>query len=345
VKTHRLLKPAGLIGLALIASSPTSSMACCAVAGINDIVVNANQTVIMVWDKERQTQHFVRKADFKTDAADIGFLVPSPSRPQLEEAGNGAFSELAAITAPKVSYGGGFPLGCSVASPPQNRVSGVSIIEEKRVAGFDATVLTARSGTELVHWLRENGYAYSPAVSEWAKPYLGGNWHFTALRVAKENGAQAGGELKAGSLRISFKTDRPLFPYREPDSKASSNSLDVKSRLLRIYFIAEAQYEGKIDGSKPWSGKTRWSGDITKHRKSLLSKLGLPSATGPSKWWLTEIEDQWPYEKAAGDVYFSPVAKQVTMDRDSKPRAYQMDASALVMLLSFIWVVRLKKGH
>jgi len=218
----------------------------------------------------------------------------------------------------------------------------VTVIEEKRVAGFDATVLTARSGKELVRWLKENGYAYSPAVSEWAKPYLGGNWHFTALKVVKDKGVRSGNEVKAASLRISFKTDRPLFPYREPDSKASSNSLDVKSRLLRIYFIAEAQYEGRIDGSKPWSGKTRWSGDITTHRKSLLSSLGLPSATGPSKWWLTEIEDQWPYEKAAGDVYFSPVAKQVTMDRDGKPRAYQMDASVLVMLLCLIWVLRSK---
>lgn len=336
------MKTASIMCLALV-SSPSNSLACCAVAGSQNHVVNANQTVVMIWDKQRQTQHFIRKADFKTDAADIGFLVPSPSRPQLEESGNGAFSELATITAPKASYGGGFPLGCAAATQPQALANRVTVIEEKRVAGFDATVLTARSGDDLVNWLKDNGYAYSPAVSEWAKPYLGGNWHFTALKVVKNERARTNDELKAASLRISFKTDRPLFPYREPDSKASSNNLDVKHRLLRIYFIAEAQYEGKIDGSKPWSGKTKWSGDITQHRKSLLEKLNLPESTGPSKWWLTEIEDQWPYKKAAGDVYFAPVAKQITFDRSANSQRNPMDASALVMLASFIWVVRPRK--
>ncbi|MEK6230982.1 MAG: DUF2330 domain-containing protein [Luteolibacter sp.] len=342
MKSHLFLKSVSLIGLAL-ASSPTNSLACCAVAGIRNHVVNANQTVVMIWDKKQQTQHFIRKADFKTDANDIGFLVPSPSRPQLEESGNGAFSKLATITAPKASNGGGFPLGCAASAPPQALGSRVTIIEEKRVAGFDATVLTARSGDDLVNWLKNNGYAYSPAVSEWAKPYLGGNWHFTALKVVKDQSARTKDEVKAASLRISFKTDRPLFPYREPNSTASSNNLDAKHRLLRIYFIAEAQYQGKIDGRKPWSGKTVWSGDITQHRKALLNKLKLPASTGPSNWWLTEIEDQWPYKKAAGDVYFSPVAKQITLDRNTMHHN-QMDASALVMLAGFIWVVRLKKS-
>ena len=312
-------------------------LACCAVVGIQNNVVNANQSVVIVWDKQRQTQHFIRKADFTTDADDIGFLVPSPSRPQIEESGNGAFSELATITAPKASYGEGFPLGCAVATPRNASAAGVTVVEEKRVAGFDATVLTARSGDELVNWLKNNGYDYSPAVSEWAKPYLGGTWHFTALKMVKPERAHGNDEIRATSLRISFKTAKPLFPYREPDSKASTKNLAVKHRLLRIYFIADKQYEGKIDGSRPWSGKTIWSGDITQHRKSLLEELNLPESTGSTKWWLTEIEDQWPYKKAPGDVYFSPVVKQITIARSSTSQRNQMDASVLVMLVGFIW--------
>jgi hypothetical protein len=72
--------------------------ACCVVAARGNHVVNADQTVIMIWDEERQTQHFIRKADFKTDAVDVGFLVPSPSRPQLAESGNAAFAKLDDIT-------------------------------------------------------------------------------------------------------------------------------------------------------------------------------------------------------------------------------------------------------
>jgi hypothetical protein len=339
MRNHPLLKSVIFMAIAL-GSAPTLSHACCAVTSIDNHVVNASQTVIMIWDKQRQTQHFIRKADFKTDAKEVGFLVPSPSRPQLEESGNAAFTELATITAPKVSYGGGFPLGCSVAPQAMPLAGNVTVIEEKRVAGFDATVLTARSGNDLVEWLKENGYAYSPAVADWAKPYLGGDWHFTALKVVKNNSVQ--NEVKAAALRISFKTDRPLFPYREPDSTASAGNLDLKNRLLRIYFIAETQYEGRISGSKPWSGKTKWSGDITTHRKSLLGNLNLPASTGPSKWWLTEIEDQWPYRKAAGDVYFSPVSKQKSIDRSTSQHS-QTDASGILMLAGLIWVIGLRK--
>lgn len=339
---HLILKSAIFLGIAL-ATSPMPSLACCAVVGIRNHVVNADQTVVMIWDKQRQTQHFIRKADFKTDAGDIGFLVPSPSRPQLEESGSEAFSQLATITAPKASSGGGFPLGCS-AAPQANAVGrSVTVIEEKRVAGFDATVLTARSGEDLVTWLKDNGYNYSPAVAEWARPYLGGDWHFTALKVVKDKNSRDEAEVKAAPLRITFKTDRPLFPYREPDSKASSDGLAAKQRLLRIYFIAEAQYEGKIDGSKSWSGKTVWSGEITQHRKDLLSKLRLPATTGPSTWWLTEIEDLWPYRKAAGDVYFSPVSKQRNIDRSTVSQHDPVDASGLLMLAGFIWVIGLRK--
>ena len=45
--------------------------------------------------------------------------------------------------------------------------------------------------------------------------------------------------MKAAALRISFKTDRPLFPYREPDDKGDAGKLGAKDRLLRIYFLAE----------------------------------------------------------------------------------------------------------
>src|SRR5689334_13646124 len=76
------------------------SGACCAVTHRNGAVVNADQTVIMVWDPEEKTQHFIRQASFKSDAEDVGFIVPTPSRPRLEESGDAAFSTLRTITAP-----------------------------------------------------------------------------------------------------------------------------------------------------------------------------------------------------------------------------------------------------
>ena len=201
-----------------------NAQACCAVAAAGVPVVNADQTVIIWWDKANQMEHFIRKASFRGGGESIGFLVPTPSRPQLEESGNEAFRHLAEITAPKVSSGGGFPIGCSVASPPpQSR--GVRLIEEKTVAGFDAVVLAADSGKELVEWLRQRDYVFTPEAAAWAQPYLTDGWHITAMKVTKDREARLKSEVSASALRISFKTDRPIFPYREPDSRIDAARL------------------------------------------------------------------------------------------------------------------------
>jgi hypothetical protein len=50
-------------------------------------------------------------------------------------------------------------------------------------------------------------------------------------------------------------------------------------------------------------------------RAQLLRHLGLPETMGPSKFWLTEFDDHWPYGKAPGDVYFSASADQRKLAR------------------------------
>ncbi len=283
-------------------SSVQNSSACCPVAADGRAVVNADQTVIMIWDAEHRTQHFIRQASFKSDARDVGFIVPTPSRPELGETGDQAFQRLREITAPPPAPSRGFGIGCA-AIPPAATFAGVEVIERKRVAGYDATVLRASSGAELVAWLKNHGYSYSPAVASWAAPYLSGGWMMTALKIAKPDGSSEQ-NLDAKALRLTFQTDQPLFPYREPESTGAAQKLGISDRLLRIYFISDARYRGGIAG-RPWSGKTVWSGDIGPWSGELRDALRLPANSGPATWWLTEFEDRWPYAQAAGDVYFT----------------------------------------
>ena len=302
------------------------SAACCAVTRSSRSVVNADQAVIMVWDAEKKTQHFIRQASFKSDAEDVGFLVPTPSRPQLEEAGDAAFATLRKITAPVVEgKSWAIPFGCSVAAPVGR--SSVVVIEKKRVAGFDATVLTAANGKDLAEWLREHGYSYSPQVAEWAHPYVAGGWMMVALKVAKPQDNRNSLAVSAAALRLSFKTERPLFPYREPESAVAAKQLGTSQRLLRIYFIGEGQYRATLGNDGAWSGRVVWSGDITRHRAGLLRDLKLPAATGPAQWWLTEFDDQWPYARAADDVYFTRAANRKVTQRPAVPGGFQGDVA------------------
>ncbi len=313
-----------------------SAHGCCALAAAGVPVVNADQTVIIWWDKASQTEHFIRKASFRGGGESIGFLVPTPSRPQLEESGNEAFRHLSEITAPKASSGGGFPIGCSVASrPSQSR--GVRLIEEKTVAGFDAVVLAADSGKELVEWLRQRDYAFTPEAAAWAQPYLTDGWHITAMKVTKDREARLKSEVSAAALRISFKTDRPIFPYREPDSRNDAARLGVGHRLLRIYLVAESRYEGRFSSAGRWSGRTRYSQPLRGgHRTELLRHLDLPESTGPSEAWLTEFEDSWPYGKAPGDVIFTPSADQEKMTRDLSSVGKSVDPTLALAIGLFL---------
>lgn len=317
---------AGIVCIPFLGSPPAP--ACCPAPPSGKPVVNADQTVVIIWDAATKMQHFIRKASFKSDADDFGFIVPSPNAPELEESGNDAFPYLFKLTEPEIikrprPTDGGGGCGCGVKdmasrSPPPGAVKSdaVKVLVEKQVAGFHAKVLEATSAAALVGWLKEHGYAYSPEVEAWAKPYVDQGWKFTALQVAKDKDGKAEAKVSTAALRISFKTDRPLFPYREPDSTSAAKSLGASSRLLRIYFLGEGRYKGELTKETPWTGKVAWTDKVSdENRTKVLEMLKLPATTGPAQWWLTEFEDNWPYQVAPADVYFSPDADQSTVKR------------------------------
>ena len=321
--SHRV----GLVVLLLLASVGflmliPSSPACCPAPPLGKPVVNADQTVILIWDAATKTQHFIRKASFKGQADDFGFLVPSPTQPELDESGNDAFPYLQKLTEPEIKRmprpSGGVGCGCGGGSKLMTKgaPAGVIVLDEKLVAGFNAVVLEASSADALAKWLKEHGYAYPPEIEAWAKPYVEQGWKITALKVARAKGEQDSASVTAAALRISFKTERPLFPYREPDYKNANTTVGAHQRLLRIYFVAEARYRGDLTPESPWTGKVAWADKIkSEDRKKVLEMLKLPETAGPAEWWMTEFEDNWPYRVAPADVTFTRDPSQGTTKR------------------------------
>jgi len=304
-----------------VAGWPAS--ACCPCPPSGKYVVNADQTVIIIWDPESKTEHFIRQASFKSEAEDFGFLIPTPTQPVLDESGNEAFRFLLNVTAPEVrKVKRPSTVGCGCGAPPANdqfsrKAEQVRVLAEKLVAGFNASVLEASSTAALVQWLKEHGYAFSPEVAKWAKPYVDKGWKITALKIAKNKDEKANQRVAASALRLSFKTDRPLFPYREPYPKNQLAALHAHDRLLRIYFLGEGRYAGELTREAPWTGTVAWANRISSDdRQRLFSLLRLPSSTGPKDSWLTEFEDHWPYRVAPADLYFSVSADQGIIKRE-----------------------------
>ena len=311
-----------VVACAVLSSAPDRARGCCAIAKSGKPVVNADQTVIIIWDAATKTQHFIRKASFKTDAEDLGFLVPSPTQPELSESGNEAFPVLLKLTEPekqtRARPSRGMSCGCGkTKSKTMATDNSVRVLEQKVVAGFKASVLEADSADALVGWLKQHGYIYSPAVRDWAKPYVDKGWKITALKVAKDKNGKSSNQVTASALRMSFKTARPMFPYREPASSKAAETLGARDRLLRIYFLADARYKGEFPNGAAWSGDVAWTNRIgAADRRKILQHLKLPDTTGPKDWWLTEFEDRWEYAAAPGDVYFSRDDDQSPVRRD-----------------------------
>lgn len=97
---------------------------------------------------------------------------------------------------------------------------------------------------------------------------------------------------------MSFHTERPFYPYREPGQARSQNS-----RLLRVYLFAPKRMTGAING-KLWVGKTVWSDTSPITQLPILTKqLGL-SGHSLDNTRLTVLEDRSTVRSAPDDVYF-----------------------------------------
>lgn len=158
--------------LALICLA-TPTPACCPAPPSGKPVVNADQTVIILWDPATKTEHFIRQASFKSEADNFGFLVPTPTQPELNESGNTAFPYLQKLTEPETRKmsrpSGGMGCGCGEllsgkSAGGRSARPAVRVLEEKYVAGFRAVVLESDSADALINWLKVNGYAFSPEV-------------------------------------------------------------------------------------------------------------------------------------------------------------------------------------
>lgn len=292
---------------------------CAPAPPLNKKVEIANESAIILWDAKSKTQHFIRRANFKTDADDFGFLVPTPTEPELGEVDDKAFDYLAEVTAPRVvdqKRPSGSPgCGCGGAAPLSKNAApgGITVLGKARVAGQDVVKLKVDEAEALSPWLKKHGYPYSDQLTKWVAPYVKAGWVITAFKIANADGKKEGPDrVGSKAVRMTFTTDRPFFPYREPPEDKSAR---IPSRLLRVFFISDVRMTGILRG-ETWPGDQVWSNPLKdQQRDQLLTHLKLRSRPGLTKYWLTEFEDDSSPRPGSADVYFSRDKDQSTIER------------------------------
>lgn len=335
-----------LLSLAPFFSFP-SSKACAPVPRLGGKVTIADESAIIIWNSKTKTEHFIRNAVFDTSEKDFGFLVPTPSVPTLAEMEVPIFIRLLQTIQPKVQektenefsfflLSAFFRFFSSDSGMAGNRPL-VRIVDQQQLGSYDTVILEADDADALATWLESRGYAKSPSLSEWLTPYIAMKWKITAFRIIQpveddpiyKNTSPT--KFLTTPIQISFTTDEPFFPYREPKEY---QEVDNKSqqRNLQVFFFSDSKVTGAIkDAQTPWPGRVIWAGEITDPSKILGDGASLTEL--PKPLWLTAFEDSSSPRPGTNDLFFSPDKNQ---DPISLPPIISINKRHIVIPLDLI---------
>jgi hypothetical protein len=287
-----------IVFLILTVTGARPLLACAPAPHAGEMIDVVEEAAVIVWDPATKTQHFIRRATFQGNARDFGFLVPTPTAPQLAAVDDDIFDTLLEkIRRPVVertrreidwSFFGSTEEGATTTA-----AAPVEVLQTAKVAGYDAVVLDASDAKALVDWLQEHDYATTPELEAWLDAYVRQRWMITAFKIDKSQSDVASTE----AVKMSFTTERPFFPYREPPS---SNS----NRLLRIFFLGPERVAGTI-GTALWSAIPEWSHTIDDAFRAHLAKTA--GVAIPAR--LSSFVDTGS-RSAIDDLFFSRAADQ-----------------------------------
>jgi hypothetical protein len=258
-------------------------------------VETADEEAVIAWDAEHHVEHFIRKAAFHSTAKAFGFLVPTPSVPQLGEVPDTVFGALDAAIAPKVRVEyRGFEPSCicmAAMSKGADEARGtVHVLQTVHVAGFDATTVVADDTDALARWLESHGFERSPALVDWLAAYVTAHWTITAFVVTSDETQAERYDLATRAVHMTFATDRPFYPYREPPTTSKM------PRLLRVYVLADQRFDATF-ADKPWA-----AGKIV-----FAAPLALPAELAAfARPFATVFEDTSAPRIGTDELYFAP---------------------------------------
>lgn len=326
-----------LVALAVLVSDDRRADACATAPPAGAEVRVADEEAVIIWDAVTKTETFIRRAQFQSTARSFGFLVPTPTKPELGEVDAGVFSQLADLIRPEVvidtsgvkvtleSWVGSCVLATKSMSSDFSRAAAVRVIQSAHVAGMEATTLEADDPAALAGWLGAHGFAATPELTAWLERYVTQHWKVTAFVVGTEQKDGKQFELATKAVKLTFAADAPFYPYREPEAPKTS-TLDLPPRMLRVFFVSDKRYTGKLgDGS--WNASTLFSAPIV-----LPAALG--NAPGPSR--TTVFIDEGP-RIAHDEVLFVPHSDQAEVKQTptviKRPRRIPIPYEGIALVL------------
>jgi hypothetical protein len=248
-----------LLGALLLAATTASSAwsACCYFSALGQDVNQPSQKAFITWDPQEEVESFTVQPKFEGNARDFGMVIPTPSRPRLNEMPRDFFKELAVFTIlrpmPLDKYKQIRFRALAGALPASERArdSTVRVLEAGVVGSLDYKIVTAERADDLYQWLKEHRYSYAGDEAT-LNFYVGKKWFFTVMKIDPKQMKRRPDGTYSGDVtptRFSFSTPRLIYPLR-------ITQISVKDATEALFYV---QAPFKVDMPGEWSYQRSWA--------------------------------------------------------------------------------------
>jgi hypothetical protein len=281
---------------------PAIQAACCYFSAKEADVLQPGQKAFITWDAKEKVESFTVQPKFEGNALDFGMVIPTPSRPKLDEMPRDFFKALAVFTILKkrefpqskllvVEEEGrakkNAPRDAAAPRGDNRRRSTVVVLEAGVVGSLDYKIISAGRADDLYQWLKANKYAYKGDEATLAF-YVKKKWFFTAMKIdtmqmKKNKDGSYTGEVTP--TRFQFASDKLVYPLK-------ITQLSVKHKTEALFYV---QTSSKVDLPGDWTYQYQWVPMLQNaqgwYAKGIFGSHDLP---GRADDWLKAIKDQTP---------------------------------------------------
>jgi hypothetical protein len=289
--------------LVVLWTAPPAESACCYFSAKDADILQPAQKVFITWEPKEKVESFTVQPKFEGNAKDFGMVIPTPSKPRLDEMPRDFFKELAVYTILKrrefphskllpalVDAQGGLAgkfADEKLGEKPRGRPSSVKVLEAGIVGSLDYKIITADRADDLFSWLKENNYSYAgdEATLDF---YVKKGWLFTVMKIdtmqmKKNKDGSFSGEVTP--TRFQFTSDKLIYPLK-------ITQLSVRDKTEALFYV---QAPTKVDLPADLTYQFQWVPMIQNaqgwYAKGIFGSHELP---GQADDWLKAIQDQAP---------------------------------------------------
>lgn len=304
--------------------SAVATAACCYFAAIDKDVKQPGQRAFISWDEQAQTESFTVQPQFEGNAADFGMVIPTPSKPKLQEMPRDFFKELAIFTIlepmdinkyknmnmyrykteESASDGGGH-------RPP------VRVLESGVVGNLDYKILDVDRADALFEWLKTNHYHYAGDEATLGF-YVKQKWNFTVMKIdPRQMKKRADGKFLGDvtPTRFTFSTHKPIYPLR-------ITRISVKDSTDVLLYVMSQK---KMDMDGGWS----YQGNFLSMWSQALSYAVPEKLTEQERRWQQSLQKNCPPPSARGaQLEWAGKLTQARLDVLSGKKPYNREAPA-----------------